>query len=348
MKTKLRALLALMLTIWLGMAAAESAGVATATVQFREVDLSYPAEAVVEAVKQATVAAQVQGRVVEVRVDVGDRVKQGEVLMRIDEREASQGVAGAEAQVAQSQANLANARATYERTKNLFAQKFVSQAALHQAAATYRAAAAQVKVDLASRGRAGTTKSFTTVTSPLSGVVAQRLTELGEMASPGKPLITVYEPGQLRAVASVPQYKLAEVRQTQRAKVEFSETQRWIDAGSVTVLPTADARTHTVQVRVNLPDDVKGVAPGMFARVHLVIGRAKKLVLPAQAVLRRGEISAVYVQDERGALQLRQVRLGEPLADGLIEILAGAAAGERVATDPIKAGILLKQAADTR
>ena len=341
-------MLTVILTTWFGAASAETAGLATTTVQFREVDLTYPAEGVVEAVNQATVAAQVQGRVEEVRVDVGDRVTRGDVLMRIDEREASQGVAGAAAQVAQSQANLANARAAYERSKNLFAQKFVSQAALDQAAAAYRSAEAQVKVDLANRGQAGTTKSFTTITSPLSGVVAQRLTELGEMASPGKPLVTVYEPGQLRVVASVPQYKLAEVQQTQRARLELAETHRWIDAGSVTVLPTANARTHTVQVRVNLPDQVPGVAPGMFARVHFVTGRAKKLLLPAQAVLRRGEITAVYILDERGVLQLRQVRLGESLADGLVEILAGTAAGERVATDPVKAGIFLKQAADKR
>lgn len=348
MGSKLRILLALTMATWLGMPSAESATLATATVQLRDVDLSYPAEGVVEAAKQATVAAQVQGRVVEVRVDAGDHVKQGDVLMRIDERQASQSVAGADAQVAQSQANLANARATYERSKNLFAQKFVSQAALDQAAAAYRSAEAQVKVDLASRGQAGTTKSYTTIASPLTGVVAQRHTELGEMASPGKALLTVYEPAQLRVVASVPQYKLAEVQKTQRARLEFAETQRWIDAGSITVLPTADARTHTVQVRVNLPDKVSGVAPGMFARVHFTTGRAKKLLLPAQAVLRRGEITAVYILDERGMPQLRQVRLGEALADGLVELLAGAAAGERVATDPVKAGIFLKQAADKR
>lgn len=348
MYTKLQIALALALTLWHGISSAESATLATATVQLREVDLTYPAEAVVEAVKQATVAAQVQGRVVEVRVDAGDRVNQGDVLMRIDERQAAQGVAGAEAQVAQSQANLANARAAFERTKNLFAQKFVSQAALDQAAAAYRSAEAQVKVDLAGRGQAGTTKSFTTITSPLTGVVAQRHTELGEMASPGKALVTVYEPGRLRVVASVPQYKLAEVQKTQRAKLEFAETRRWIDAGAVTVLPSADARTHTVQVRVNLPEKVSGVAPGMFARVHFTTGRAKKLLLPAQAVLRRGEITAVYILGELAVPQLRQVRLGEALADGLVEILAGATAGEQVATEPVKAGIFLKQAADKR
>ena len=115
---------------------------ATATVSWRDVPTSFAAESTVEAVRQATVAAQVQGRVIEVRVDAGDRVKQGEVLMRIDERESNQAVAGADASVAQAQAQLINARATWERTKNLFAQKFVSQAALDQAEATYRAAEA--------------------------------------------------------------------------------------------------------------------------------------------------------------------------------------------------------------
>lgn len=334
--------------LWLVRAFAETAILSSAPVQFREVDVTYPVDASVEAVKQAAVAAQVQGRIMEMRVDAGDRVKKGDVLLRIDEREAAQGVAGAEAQVAQAQAGLANARAIYERTKNLFARHFVSQASLEQTESTYRAAEAQVKVSVAGRGQAGTTKSFTSVSSPLTGVVAQRLVEAGEMASPGKPLLTVYEPGELRAVASIPQYKLTDVKRTQRAKLEFPESHRRMDAELVTVLPTADARTHTVQVRVNLPGNVTGVVPGMFARVHFVTGRAKKLLLPEQAVVRRGEITGVYVLSDRGAPALRQVRLGEPVADGLVEIFAGVAAGERVATDPVKAGIFLKQAAATR
>ena len=344
----LRTLLAVPAVLGATLALAQAGGLATAGIEYREIDLTYPAEAVVEAVKQATVAAQVQGRVMEVRFDAGDRVRQGDVLMRIDEREASQGVAGAEANVTQAQATLANAKANFERTQNLFTRKFVSQAALDQAEAAYRAAEAQVKSAQAGRGQAGTVKSFATIVAPLTGLVAQRHTELGEMAAPGKPLMTLYEPGNLRAVASVPQYKLAEVKQTLRARVEFPETKRWVEARGVNVLPTADARTHTVQVRVELPDNLPGVVPGMFARVHFITGRAKKLLMPAQAVLRRGEVTAVYVVDGQGAAQLRQVRLGEPLADGQVELLAGAAPGERIALEPVKAGISLKQIAATR
>jgi len=302
----------------------------TVTLETRDVDLTYPAEAVVEAVRQATVAAQVQGRVVEVRADAGQRVKKGELLMRIDAREAAEGAAGAEAQLIQAKAN-------YERTKNLFAQKFVSGAALDKAEADYKAAQATA-------GASGATVSHSTVTAPIAGIVAQRQTELGEMATPGKPLITIYDPKGLRVIASIPQYKLAEVKKGARAKLEFPESGRWIDAARVEVLPTADARSHTVTARLYLPDGVEGVIPGMAARAHFVIGAGRKLTVPPKAVIRRGEVTGVYVVDTQNVPRLRQVRLGEMLGNGELEVLAGLAAGDKVSLEPIQAGIQLKQA----
>ncbi len=299
---------------------------ATRQVELREVQLSYPAEAMVEAVRQATVAAQVQGRILDARVDAGSRVKSGQVLMRIDAREAEEVLAGAKAQ-------LAVARANFERTQNLFAQKFVSQAALDKAEADFKAASAGA-------GQAGTVSSFSIITAPFAGVVAQRLAEPGEMAIPGRPLVSVFDPRNLRVIASIPQYKLAEVKQTPRAKIEFPETGKWVDAVRVELLPTADANTHVVQARAYLPENLEGAIPGMFVRVHFLIGKAKKLLLPAAAVLRRGEVTAAYVVDEKGMAQLRQIRLGEAVAGGDLEVLAGLSAGESVALDPVKAGIV--------
>jgi RND family efflux transporter MFP subunit len=301
----------------------------TVVVEARDVALTYPSEAVVEAVRQSTVAAQVAGRVVEVRADVGQRVKQGDLLMRIDAREAAEGSAGAQAQFIQAKANL-------ERTKNLLAQKFVSQSALDKVQADYLAAKAAA-------GASGATLSHATVTAPISGIVAQRLTELGEMAALGKPLITIYDPKGLRVLASIPQYKLAEIRKGLKAKLEFPETGQWIEAARVEVLPTADARSHTVTARLYLPDNVEGVMPGMAARAHFVIGSAKKLTVPPQAILRRGEVTGVYVVDAQNQPRLRQVRLGEMLGNGEIEVLAGLSGGERVSLEPVKAGMLLKQ-----
>jgi RND family efflux transporter MFP subunit len=308
-----------------GLTLAQGTPLATATVELREIELTWPAEAVVEAVKQATIAAQVAGRVVEVRADAGDAVKQGQLLMRIDAREAAEGYAA-------SQATLANAKANYERTKNLHTQKFISKAALDKAEAEYKAAQA-------GSGAAGAAASHASIVSPLTGFVAQRHTEAGEMATQGKPLITVYDPKGLRVSSSIPQYKLAEVRAHLRAKIEFPESGKWVDASKVEVFPSADPRTHTVTVRAHLPDNQTGVIPGIFARAHFVTGRAKKLLVPAAAVLRRGEVTAVYVIDDKNAARLRQVRLSEPLAGGFHEVLAGLSAGEKVALDPVRAGI---------
>ncbi|MGE5468896.1 MAG: efflux RND transporter periplasmic adaptor subunit [Ignavibacteria bacterium] len=306
-------------------------GQETLVLKLREVALSYPAESVVEAVRQATVAAQVAGRIVDVRVDAGQRVKAGEVLMRIDSREASENAAGA-------QARLAQAEADYKRARNLFERKFISGAALDKAEA-------ELKLARAASGQAGAGLSYATVTAPISGIVAQRQVELGEMAAPGRPLVTVFDPKSLRVIASVPQYKLAELRGAASARVEFVETGKSLDAVRIEFLPALDARSHTMTARVYLPDGVEGVVPGMAARVHFAGARTTKLTVPAKAVVRRGEIHAAYVIDAQGMPRLRQVRLGEPVADGELEVMAGLAPGEKLSLDPVKSGISLKQAA---
>lgn len=303
---------------------------ASVVVQAREVDLAFPVEATVEAVRQATVAAQVAGRVLDVRVDAGQRVKQGELLMRIDAREA----AGSDAS---AKASLAQARAAYERTKNLHAQKFVSKAALDQAEAAYKAAEGAVL-------SSGAGLSHGTVTAPMFGLVAQRHTEAGEMATPGKPLVTIYDPKGLRVIASLPQYKLAELKKSAKARIELPESGRWIDVVKIEILPTVDPRSHTATARLYLPDNLEGLVPGIYARAHFTVGQAKKLTLPPAAVLRRGEVTAVYVLDDKGAARLRQVRLGEAVAGGELEVLAGINSGERVSLTPQKTGIDAKAA----
>lgn len=296
-------------------------------VQRHAVDLTFPAESLVEAVQQATVGAQLAGRVLEVKADAGQSVKKGDVLMRIDAREAAEAARAAEAQYA-------NAKVSYERTKSLVAQKFMSGAALDKAKADFDAAAAN-------RSAAGASQSHATIVAPITGIVARRHAELGDMAMPGVPLFTIYQPGSLRVTASIPQHRLKEMRSVKTARVEFPELGKWVDSNSVQLLPTADASTHVSQVRVSLPD-VADAMPGMFARVHFVTGQAEKLTVPAVAVLRRGEVAAVYVQTPDNRLSLRQLRLGDTVGQGEIEVLAGLASGDKVVTDPVKAAIQLK------
>lgn len=329
--------LPLLLCCTLPVGAAEP--LAVATVQYREVLQTYRIEGLVEATRQSTVSAQIGGRVKEIHFDVGDRVKQGQVIVRIDEREAAQALAGSQGQVLQAQANMQNAKATYERSKQLFAQKFISQAALDKALADYQAAQGQTAAIQAGASQANLAHGYTAVIAPYAGVVASRLVEVGEMVMPGKPLMTGFDPSDLRVLVSVPQDKLAEVGGQPDVRIEIPALNRWIKAASITVQPVADARTHSTQVRVNLPTNETGIYPGMFVRAHFVVGKANKLVIPASAVLRRSEVVGVYVVDSKGATQLRQVRLGESSAEGTVEVLAGLNPKEKVALNPVKAGM---------
>jgi RND family efflux transporter MFP subunit len=311
----------------------------SAAVEYREVDTTYSTEAVVEAVRQSTISAQVMGRIVELRVDVGDTVKAGQVVARIDQREAAQVLASSEAQVAQARANLQNARLNVERARRLLENKFVSQAAVDRAEADYKAAEAQLKAAEAGAGQATVSKGYTVVVAPFSGVVSARQVELGEMAAPGKPLFTTFDPADMRVIAEIPQSRVAEIRKFDKATVEVPSLNKWIQVKSMTIVPTADPRTHSTRVRLDLARDEKSVYPGVYARAHFAVGRAKKLVIPAQSVVRRSEVSGVFVLNQKGGTSFRQIRLGEPAGDGLVEVLAGLQAGEKIAVEPAKAGM---------
>lgn len=191
--------------LWALTATASGQELASVVVKPHRVDLTFPAESLVEAVQQTTVGAQIAGRVIEVKADAGQSVAKGEVLMRIDAREAEEAARAANAQYA-------NARLNYERTKSLVAQKFMSAAALDKAKADYDAATAN-------RAAASASESHATIVAPLTGVVARRHAELGDMATPGKPLFTIYEPGGLRVAASIPQYRLNQMRSVKTARV---------------------------------------------------------------------------------------------------------------------------------
>jgi RND family efflux transporter MFP subunit len=320
-----------------GVLAAEPLAVVQA--QYREVPQTYSVEGVMEAVRQSTVSAQISGRVKEVNFDVGDTVKKGQVILRIDESETEQALVGSQAQVMQAQAALTQARANYERSLQLFEQKYISQSALDKAKADFDMAKAQATASEAGESQHALARGYASVIAPFSGVVASRLVEVGEMMTIGKPMMVGFDPSQMRVIVNVPQYKLSEIGSHPKVNVELTSLKRWVPAAAVTIQPSADSRTHSTQVRITIPPNVKGVYPGMFVRAHFVVGTTSKLLIPSSAVVRRSEVVGVYVVDENGAARLRQVRLGEASGESDVEVLVGLNPGESIALDPIKAGM---------
>lgn len=318
---------------------AAGAALATAPVQTAGDRSMQGFDAVVEAVRHSVVAAQVAGAIVTLEVQAGDRVQAGQVLMRIDARAAEQTASASDAQVRSAQALLDVARKDFERQKQLYDKQYISQAALERAESQFKATQAQAASLLAQAGAARTQSGQHVLRAPFAGVVAEVPVALGDMALPGKPLLTLYEPGALRVSAALPQSLLGTT--PAGLKLEFPglpQAQRWLLPAPAQVqwLPTVDAATHTVQLRVNLPAAQPGLVPGLFARVWLpaaAAGAASRLYVPAAAVVRRSELTGLYVVDAKGAAVLRQVRLGRVQGDS-VEVLSGVSAGERVALDP--------------
>lgn len=324
-----------------GQAASNPAAPAvTQVVAYRDMLDVISAEGVVEAVRQSTVAAQVAGQIVELKVKVGDRVQSGQVLARIDARTAQQAVSSSRSLLAEAQAGLTNAVRAHERARQLFAQRFISKAALDQAELDYRAAEARVAALQANAAMAATASTLTTITAPFAGVVAATTVEVGDMAMPGRALVTVFDPAAMRVVATLSQASLGEIKLDRPIRVELPELKRSMTAKQVTLVPLADSRTHTARLRLELGESA-GLLPGQFARVYFASGVARKLAIPASAVLRRSEVTAAYVIDARGQAQLRQIRTGDVGADGDVEVLAGLREGERVALDPVRSGLSL-------
>jgi RND family efflux transporter MFP subunit len=311
---------------------------ASVTLQPAAAEQSRGFDGVVEAIRQTTLAAQVAGSVIALNVKSGDVVSAGQVLLRIDARAADQNAAASVAQVSAAEAALAVAARDFERQQELFQKQYISAAALERATAQFKSTQAQVDAQRAQAGAARTQTGFHVVIAPYAAVVADVPVTLGDMALPGRPLVTLYDPSALRVTAAVPQTALAGLAPQARVRVELpgmAAAQQWPVPLLTSVLPTVDAATHTGQIRLDLPSGLAGVAPGMFARVWLPTpgNAAPTLRVPAAAIVRRAELTAVYVLDPDGRPLLRQVRLGRAAADG-VEVLAGLSAGDRVALDP--------------
>jgi RND family efflux transporter MFP subunit len=269
-------------------------------------------------------------------------VQAGQVLMRIDARAAEQAAAASDAQAQAARATLDIATKDFERQKQLRSQNYISQAALDRAESEYRATQAQLNAQLAQAGAARTQTGLHVVRAPYAGVVAEVPVTMGDMAMPGRPLLTLYDPAALRITASVPQTVAARLAAGQMPRAELPglpAAARWVVPTRLQVLPTIDASTHTVPLRADLPGGLSGVAPGMFARLWLPLSgggsgaESATLSVPAPAVVRRAEMTGLYVLDSAGKPLLRQVRLGR-VEGGQVEVLSGLSAGERVVTDP--------------
>jgi RND family efflux transporter MFP subunit len=325
-----------------GLSVSETTELDSVSVAKREAMREFWLDGVVEAINQTTLSAQTGGQVKEILFDVDDYVEKGQVVVQLKDTEQRAGMDQARADLKEAAARLQEAQDNFKRTKDLFGRQLASQSQLDTSTAALESAKARKEAADARLAQAKEQFEYTRIKAPYSGIVTHRHVEVGEIASPGQKLMSGISLDQLRVSVDLPQSLISVIREQGKARVLLPSGEA-IEAEGLTIFPFADQNSSTFRIRVDLPDGVKDLFPGMFVKTAFATGVKHELVVPRQAIAYRSEVTAVYVVDQAGRVHLRLIRAGHPAADGMVSIIAGLSEGERIATDPIAAASLLKQ-----
>ncbi|MEW5839166.1 MAG: efflux RND transporter periplasmic adaptor subunit [Pseudomonadota bacterium] len=343
MKTPYRSFLALCLLTGLGLAgcsheSAETSAAAAAPrevkaqvvqVQARNVSASFPVAGVVEAVDSVQLASRVMGHIRELHVVQGQAVKKGEVLFEIDPVDTQGALNQARQNLVQAEAALKDAAADYERFKNLYRDEAVNKQQLEKMRLNYEVSASRVAQAKAGLDVAKGQLSYTRITAPMDAIVTAKLANEGDMANPGHAVLTLEDPSRMQVRAAVPESVFRMLNIGDAVLVEVNGMDEPLTAKVSRMTPTADAQAHTYPVTLEV--SAPGLRSGAFARALFPQGERQALLIPQAALLDRAGVHGVFVLDKNALAHYRMVRTGGVQADGMVEALAGLAAGERVA-----------------
>jgi RND family efflux transporter MFP subunit len=289
----------------------------------------------VEAVAHATVSAQTSGRIVELPFDVNDVVPQGAVIVRFTDVEQRARFNQAEAALNEAQTRRDEASKELARIRELRDQGLVAISVFDNAKANFDGALAQVKQAQAALAVAAEQLEQTVVRAPYAGILQQRFVEVGELATPGTPLLRGLSLEDLRMVSQLPQSQLLAAKNSPAVALRLADDRIvYLGAATITVAPEANSANHSFPMRVQLPQadySQYGLYPGSWARLRVQIGELPVLLIPQQAVLWRGEVSSVWVQHQQSAV-LQPVRVTHFDADHY-QVISGLSAGQIIAAD---------------
>lgn len=264
---------------------------------------------------RSVIEAKVSGRILSMPIGPGGAVQAGDVLVEVDAQEI-------QARLAQARAVLEQAERELTRFGTLLRQEAVTRA-------EYDAVESRQRVAKAALAEAETMQGYTRVLAPFGGVVARKLADVGDLASPGRGLLELEDPASLRFEADVPLALAGRVAIGDRFPVSTGNGGTSVEAVVGEIEPTADPVSRTFRVKLDLPAG-GGWRAGTFGRVSIPGEESTLLTVPAEALVVRGQMEYVFVVSD-GKAHLRIVRSGKRVG-GEVQILAGLEPGEMVVT----------------
>ncbi|MHC4408991.1 MAG: efflux RND transporter periplasmic adaptor subunit [Planctomycetota bacterium] len=314
-------------------APAPGSGIASKPVPGKSVDVVEIEEPVVErypgsvgAVREAAISARLIARVREILVRPGQRVAKGEPLVVLDSRDLESRYAQTKEELAGSEARQREAKANYDRMKAV-APGAISPAQIDRAEAAYESAKSEVQSTRQRMAEAKVALSYATIAAPFDAVVIDRFVEPGDLASPGRPLIEIYDPKRMRLEAWVRETIAIGLKRGDTVGVLLDALGERLDGSVEEIVPQAEAGSRSFLVKITLPER-ESLYPGMFGRLLISAGTVRRVLVPSSAVSRVGQLHFVVLADPNNTRRL--VVPGEARRDGRIEILSGLAPGEKV------------------
>ncbi|MCB2189364.1 MAG: efflux RND transporter periplasmic adaptor subunit [Deltaproteobacteria bacterium] len=289
----------------------------------------YEAVGTVRPRTESRVGAQLSARVLEVKVNAGQQVKRGQLLVVLDDRQVK-------AQKAQAQAGLAGARAAQDRARTEFkriqtylAGQAATEQDLEKAREMLLTAESRVRQAAQSVEEVDIALGYTQVKSPEDGQVVRRLVEPGDLVMPGQPLVQMQAGQSLRLEALVREGLVNRLHLQEAMAVSLPALNREVVGTVEEIVPLADPQTRTFLVKAALNDPPPGLYPGMFGRLLVPVGQSEVILAPVAALVHIGQLEVVYVKTPQG-WQRVHVTTGR-VRRGRVEILSGLAGGETVA-----------------
>ena len=298
----------------------------TLTVQAESLTATMPVEGTVVARQRAEVTTRMMARITSLPVDVGTRVRQGHVLVRLGSDDIAANRAKVDAAVAVATAARDEAARHAVRMDTLLAQDAVAQVQRDQARLQLTQAESQLQSAEASRREVDAAASYATIRAPFSGVVVARYHDVGDVASPGMPIVVVESEGSRDAVLAVPPDVAIGLAVGHTISVRAADG-GVIDAPVRAIAGGADPWTRTVEVKAELPADW---STGISVTGFVPTGTFEGVAIPTSAVLRRGALTGVRVVTADGVV-VRWVRLGRSVdGDNRVHVLSGLESGDRI------------------
>lgn len=307
--------------------ATPSAGTAYTVTSVTE-DMTETATGTINARDETSVSARILASIQAIPVRAGDAVKQGDILAQLDDREFKARAEQANQALAAAGAALEETSTDHQRIKALFEKQVASRAEFDRVNAALKSRRADYQRNRQLLEEATTALSFTSILSPIDGKVIERFADPGDTATPGMPLIKIYNPKLLRLDAQVRESLAAGIQIGDTLAAVIDAVHKQLPVTVDEIVPSADPGSRSVTVKGLLPTNAS-LYPGMFGRLLIPTGKANRIYIPAAAISRMGQLEFVQVTENSRPAR-RYIRSSGENAQGQIEVVSGLRAGETI------------------